>query len=297
MITMSKAMKGPVSMRWRSWIILVLLPPLAACSALRLSYGQGPLLAYWWLDNYADFSAAQAPRVRAALSDWFAWHRATQLNDYAQALAATAALAVNPVTPAQVCGTIEGWQRRAELAFERAVPAAAEQLRGLSAEQLNHIERRQAVKQEELVAEYLQADPAERQQAALDRTAERAESIYGALDEAQRRLLAAALQVTPFNPERWLAERRQRQADLLRSLRAWQAAPADAATVQAGLRRLAAETARSPRADYAAYAARLAQANCTLIAQLHNSTSPAQRQHAVDKLKGWEGDLRALAQP
>jgi hypothetical protein len=297
MITMSKAMKGPVSMRWRSWIILMLLPPLAACSALRLSYGQGPLLAYWWLDNYADFSAAQAPRVRAALSDWFAWHRATQLNDYAQALAATAALAVNPVTPAQVCSTIDAWQRRAELAFDHAVPAAAEQLRTLSAEQVNHIERRQAVKQEELVAEYLQPDLAERRKAALERTVERAESFYGPLDEAQRRLLAAALETSPFNPERWLAERRQRQAEVVRSLRSWQASAADADTVQAGLRRLAVETAVSPRPAYAAYAARLAQANCQLIAQLHNVTTPAQRQHAVDKLKGWATDLRALTQP
>jgi hypothetical protein len=63
------------------------------------------------------------------------------------------------------------------------------------------------------------------------------------------------------------------------------------------VRRLAADVAHSPRPDYAAYSARVIQANCALAAQLHNSTSAAQRQHAIDKLKGWEGDLRALAQP
>ena len=55
MMTMSNAMKVPVSNRWKAWIIVMLLPLLlGGCSALRLSYGQGPLLAYWWLDGLVD---------------------------------------------------------------------------------------------------------------------------------------------------------------------------------------------------------------------------------------------------
>ena len=284
-------------MRWKAWIIVLLLPWLAACSAVRLTYGQGPTLAYWWLDNYADFNAEQAPRVRAALVDWFAWHRATQLPDYMQALAAMQELAANSVTAAQVCSTVDGWQRHAERAFDRAVPAVAEQVRSLSTEQISHLEKRQRVKQAELTTEYLQADPAERAKGAFERTLDRAETVYGPLDEAQRRLLAAGLATSPFSAERWLAERRQRQIDTVQSLRQWQAERPDADTVQAGLRRLAAETSRSPRAEYRAYSQRLNAANCALAATLHNSTSLAQRQRAIDKLRGWEGDLRALSKP
>ena len=284
-------------MRWRSWIILALMTVLSGCSAVRLTYDQGPLLAYWWLDNYVDFSSDQAPRVKRALADWFSWHRATQLTDYAQGLASLQAMAVNPITPAQACQVADSWQRRAEKAFAQAVPAVAEQLRSLSAEQVTHLERRQLVKQEELIAEYQQADPAERQKATLVRTLDRAESLYGTLDDSQRRLMAASVAVSPHNATLWLAERRQRQADLLGQLRQWQQDKPDAATAQQAVRRLAADTTRSPRPDYAAYAARVKQANCALAAQLHNSSTAAQRQHAVDKLKGWEGDLRALAQP
>jgi hypothetical protein len=53
----------------------------------------------------------------------------------------------------------------------------------------------------------------------------------------------------------------------------------------------------SPRADYRRYAQALSQFNCQLSADLHNATSPAQRQVLVQKLKGWEADLRALAAP
>ena len=284
-------------MRWKAWIIVLLLPWLAACSAVRLTYGQGPTLAYWWLDNYADFNAEQAPRVRAALADWFAWHRATQLPDYMQALAAMQVLTANPVTAAQVCSTVDGWQRRAEQAFDHAVPALAAHVRSLSTEQIGHLEKRQRVKQAELTTEYLQTDPAERAKGAFERTLDRAESIYGPLDESQRRLLAAGLAASPFSAERWLAERRQRQIDIVQSLRQWQAERPDADTVQAGLRRLALETGRSPRADYLAYSQRLNAANCALAATLHNSTTLAQRQRAIDKLRGWEGDLRALTKP
>ena len=284
-------------MRWKHWIILALVPALVSCSAMRLTYDQGPLLAYWWLDNYADFTSEQTPRVKRTLADWFSWHRATQLADYAQGLVSLQAMAVNPITPAQACQVADSWQRRAEKAFDQTVPALPEHLRSLSAEQVAHLERRQAIKQEVLVAEYLQTDPAERQKAALQRTVGRAESLYGKVDDAQRRLLAAGLAVSPFNAPTWLAERRQRHADLVRLLQQWQVDKPDAATVQAGLRRWAADTVRSPRPDYAAYSARVTQAHCALAAQFHNSSTAAQRQHAIDKLKGWEGDLRALNQP
>ena len=286
-------------MRWRGWIILALTTVLSGCSAVRLTYDQGPLLAYWWLDNYADFTSDQAPRVKRALADWFSWHRATQLTDYAQGLASLRAMAANPITitPAQACQVADSWQLRAEKAFAQAVPAVAEQLRSLSAEQVTHLERRQLVKQEELIAEYQQADPAERQKAALGRTIDRAESLYGTLDDSQRRLMAASVAVSPHNATLWLAERRQRQVDLLSLLRQWQQDKPDAAAAQWAVRRLAADITRSPRPDHVAYSTRVTQANCALAAQLHNSITAAQRQHAIDKLKGWEGDLRALAQP
>ena len=70
-MTMSNAMKVPVINRCRGWIIVLLLPLFVGCSALRVTYGQGPLLAYLWLDSQLAFSADQSPRVRAALAEWF----------------------------------------------------------------------------------------------------------------------------------------------------------------------------------------------------------------------------------
>ena len=281
-------------MRWRA-IIGVLMALLAGCSTLRLSYGQGPLLAYWWLDGYADFNAEQAPKAKAALADWFAWHRATQLPVYAQALAELQALAADKLTGAQVCSQIAAWQQRVELAYEQAVPAIAEQVRNLTPEQIRHIERQQNKKLAEAEADFLQDDPAERQKALHKRNIDRAETFYGKLSVAQLQWLTQSLAQSPFKPELWLAERRQRQQDILRQLRLWQSAHSDAAVVQAGLRQLGLAALVSPRPAYQAYADSVAQANCDLSAAVHNAAGASQRRHAVDKLKGWEDDLRALS--
>lgn len=281
-------------MPWRA-IIVLLMTLVAGCSAVRLSYNQGPFLAYWWLDGYADFNAEQAPRVKAALADWFAWHRATQLADYAQALAELQALAPEKLSGAQVCSQMAAWQARAERAYEQAVPAITEQMRSLTAEQIARIERQQNKKLAEAEADYLQDDPADRHKALLKRNVDRAETLYGRLNPAQLQLLTQWQAQSPFKPDLWLAERRQRQQDILRQLRLWQSAHSEAPAVQAGLRQLGMAALVSPRPAYQAYADSVAQANCALSAALHNAAGPAQRQHAVDKLKGWEDDLRALS--
>ena len=47
------------------------------------SCGTAPDLVYWWLDRYIDFNDTQTPRVHEAIKQWFAWHRRSQLPDYA----------------------------------------------------------------------------------------------------------------------------------------------------------------------------------------------------------------------
>ena len=50
----------------------------------------------------------------------------------------------------------------------------------------------------------------------------------------------------------------------------------------------------SPRDGYRVYAERLAAHNCRFASELHNTTSAAQRRAAVQQLKDYESDLRAL---
>jgi Family of unknown function (DUF6279) len=286
---------GSVKCRLRCWIIGACLLLLAGCSAVRLAYNQAPHLMYWWLNGYVDFDAEQGDRARDALADWFAWHRATQLSDYADLLATAQRQILNDVTPGEVCQWADELRKRLEAGYERGVPAMAELVRTLKPQQLQRVERRYRKADDEFRDEYLQTTRAEQLEESNKRAISRAESIYGDLNEGQRALLAQGIADSPFDPGRWLGERQLRQREIVEMLRLLRAQHADAARIEAALRVFAEHAAQSPRADYRDYQRRLFDHNCRLIARLHNSTTPAQRQRGADKLKGWEDDLRTLA--
>ena len=277
---------------------------LTACGLVRMAYETAPNLTYWWIDGYVDVSGEQTPKLREGIDRWFAWHRRTQLPAYATLLARAQREIVEPITPAAMCAWAAEAEKQLDTALEAAVPAAAELMLTLTPEQLQHMERRFAKGNDEMRADFLQADAAERKAKALERTAKRFENLYGRLDDAQRERLAALLAKSSFDAERWAAERRLRQREMLQVLTTVSAAgraggdrPAALQQAQAAARGLIERTTRSPRADYRTYQQRLVQDNCTLSAAMHNAMSPAQRQAARAKLKGWEDDLRALIGP
>jgi Family of unknown function (DUF6279) len=270
---------------------------LGACSALRFGYNQADELIYWWLDGYADFNETQSWRVRQAIKPWHAWHRRTQLPDYTALLLQAQAEVAEPTTAARVCTWWDQVRSRIETALEPAIPPAAELLLSLTPQQIDHIERRYAKANAEFRADYLQPDPAQRRKATQKRVFDRAETFYGRIDDAQRELIAKALERSPFNPETWFAERKARQQDALDMLRRLKSENAHADQAQAALRAYIERMSLSPRMEYRMYARELTQFNCQLAADVHNATGAAQRQTFLQKLKGWEADLRALQAP
>ncbi|WP_236580609.1 DUF6279 family lipoprotein [Rubrivivax sp. A210] len=276
-------------------LLPALLCLLSGCNAIRLSYNNGPQLGWWWLDGYVDFAPEQAPVARAAIERWFEWHRATQLLPYADQLAAARAQVAEPLTPALACRWNERLREALDPALERALQDGADLLPGLREPQFRAIEKRYAKVIAEMRDDYLQDSTAARRRASVKRTVAWMERLYGSVDEAQRKLIAASVAASPFDPERWLAERQRMQRETVQTLRRLAAERADRDQRIAALRMLMQRAEQSPDLDYRAYRQRLVDFNCAFAAQLHNAISPAQRQHAREALQGWEDDLRALA--
>jgi FtsZ-binding cell division protein ZapB len=267
---------------------------LSGCaSLLRVTYGQAPTLAYWWIDGYVDLNGEQTPRLRDALDRWFDWHRRVELPQYAALLARAQREVTEPVTTQGMCAWRAEAERRLDAAVDQALPAASALIVSLTPEQLRHMQAKLAKDGAELKRDFAQTDRTEREQRSFKRALERFENLYGRLDEAQRTRLAKELAASPFDADRWLAERERRVADTMRML-ASASTSGDPAQAQAAVRVLVERSLRSPRSDYREYQEKLAQDNCALAATMHNLTTPAQRRVARDKLKGWEDDLRAL---
>lgn len=268
---------------------------LTGCSAVRFGYNQGPELLFWWLDGYADFDDTQAREVRGRLGDWFAWHRRTQLPDYASLLERAQADVLSDTTPDRTCRWFAELRQRGEVAAEQALPLAAEVLTTLKPAQIQHIERRQARVNEEFRSDYLDKNPARRLERSVDRAIERVEFLYGSLDDRQRALVARLVGSSPFDAETWYAERVQRQQEALQTIRRLAGTGVDRDTAVAAMRAYGERMVRSPREGYRRYQEKLESYNCAFAATLHNATTPAQRQAAASRLKSWEADFRALA--
>jgi len=275
------------------WLIIgSALLALAACSAVRVAYDNGPSLAGLWLDRWLDLDRQQEAALEPALQRWFEWHRASELPVYAERMGRWRERAAGEVDADAVCALVDetrAWSRRA---LDAALPPASELLPAITDAQWAHLQARQAERLAKLRAERLQPDPAERRAAALERALKQAEDLYGRLDARQRALLADSVARSPVDAARWLDERERQQAELVEALKRAQALAASER--REALAALVASTfeATDPRQGWrrAWY-----RDGCEAWARLHNSTSPAQRERLRQRLLSYEQDLSALA--
>jgi hypothetical protein len=295
MITTLSAMR---TSRWKIWIIGMLMAlPLAGmggCSSISLAYNNGPQLLWWWIDGYLDFNREQTPPVKQALDPLFDWHRSTQIPLYLPLLTAAQAQVTEPTSAALACRWQDQVRELLEPTLQRTLGSVADLLPSLGEAQIRHLEKRYTKVLAEMSDDFLQPDLAERHQQSVKRALERAERLYGHLDEPQRRVIDAGVAASPFNPQLWWQERQRRQRDTVQTLRRLLLEKADRDQRLAALRTLVARVERSPDAAYRSYQIKLADYNCAFAAQIHNATTPAQRQQARETLKAWDSDLREL---
>jgi len=280
-----------------SSLMLLCLLAASGCSSIRLAYGNAAQLAWWWVDGYVDFSSAQSPAARKAVDQLYDWHRATQLPELIALLAAAQAQVAEPTTAVHACRWQDQVREKLEPSLQRALQLAAEQLPGLTETQFRHLEQRYAKGNVEMRSDFMQPDADERLNEAVKRTMERVERVYGRVGDAQKRVVSEGVAASPFNPELWLAERQRRQREVVQTLRRLGAEKADGDQRLTALRFLAQRVEKSPDTEYRAYQLKLGDYNCALAAQIHNATTPAQRQRARETLKDWEDDLRGLMPP
>lgn len=275
-------------------LLALLITLLSGCSAAKLGYNNAPSLTYWWLDSYFDFDSAQTPRVRAELDQLHQWHRTTELPAYAGALAQWQRAALTDLSGEQVCTLVDGVRPRLSALLDQAEPTLAALAPTLKADQLEHLARQFDKRNQKWREEWIDGSPAERQARRLKQLTERAEMLYGRLENAQRTVLTASMTSSVFDARQTYRETLRRQQDTLQTLRLIQTEPLSEIRRVAELRALLARNLTSPDSSYRAYREQATRVNCQAFADLHNSTTAAQRLKAVAVLKGYEDDARTL---
>ena len=276
-------------------LALGLVLGLAGCSAVRLGYEQGPLIATWWLDRRIDFNDEQKTLVRAALDRWFAWHRRTQLPVYAETLGRAAAESSGPLTPQRLCAASDEARGWLTPALEEILPSVSALAATLSPAQVERLAERLARDTEERLHKALKASAEDSRAAAVERLVDRYETFYGRLEPGQVALIEADVRAAPPDGRRQAERRRLREAAAVAGLRRIAAQRLSGAEALAVTREAAMGMLQPPSAESDVWASQVRQQGCALAARIHEQATPAQRRHLRDKLKGWEQDARGLA--
>ena len=199
-------------------ISALLLVVLAACSAVKIGYNNAPTLTYWWLDNYIDFNDQQAPLVRERLVALLQWHRQSELPAYAESLRTMQKLADSNVTADQICGLWSDVQSHVQrLGVQLAGPASSI-VPTIRPDQLRYLSLQFEKKNQKWRDEWMDVTPQDLHKRRLRQATERAEMLYGRLQDSQRNLLRQRIEDSRFDAKLVYGDYLRRQEDIARVL-------------------------------------------------------------------------------
>jgi hypothetical protein len=279
-------------------LALGLFTCLSACSFVVTGYNQAPsLLIFTWVNPHLDLNSEQDKQLRADLQVLHQWHRQQQLPVYADVLQKMAALAPKELTGSQICTLVDEFKDTLEPLSQQMAPAIARLALKLTPAQIQRLEQQVDKDNKDYRKEWkFDANAAEQLQVQTDKGVENAERLYDRLDKKQKALVKQLAKESQFDlPKSW-AERLRRQQDTVSTLeRIAKSTQGFAAAQQEATALITRSLLNSPDEAYRDYAEMRKTINCEAAAQLHNTTSAAQREFALKTLKAYEADIRALS--
>lgn len=284
----------------RDWLAraaaILMLLFMVGCSAVRLGYANGETVLYWWLNSYADFESDQKPWVKQDIANLMAWHRKTQLRDYAQLFARAQQQVRGNVTAGDVLAMYAAAKQRARTTLDRALPELTDLALAMTPEQIAHLERKFASNNDHYRKDYLHGDLEYRQDFRFRKVMKHAEYWFGDFSKEQEARIRAASDARPLNNELWMAERVRRQQAMIAMLRKIRAERPPRDKAMAMLREYAEQSLDIfTYSEHKEFFDNSTNGMAQMVAVIVNIATPEQRAHAVKRLQKWIEDCEVLA--
>lgn len=268
----------------------------AGCSMVgRLGYDHLPTLAAWRADSYLSLNAEQKAIASRRMEALHAWHRSTQLDDYAAMLREIQrTVAQGDVDEARIrawrLAMFERWRPIAD----RAAPAVAEFAVTLDPAQMRRLRDEMERDNAKLRREWMPEDRSERIEVRTKRYLDRAELFLGTLTAEQRQLARRLAAEVPDSEEQWFAQRLLRQQDLVATFDRIRTERPDAATASAWMREHLMRYAQVRDGPGRPFSESSLAASDAMSARMLAISTPRQRQHLQRKLQEWIDLLESL---
>lgn len=261
---------------------------------MKIGYNNADTLALIQLDSYLDLNADQEYVVKERFNTLLAWHRSTQLRDYAALIDKTRAKVAGQVTAADVMEFNHQVNARMLAAGDKSAPDIAHVALTLSPEQIDRAAKKIASDAAKARREFAREEKdagAER----IKKYGERAESWFGKLTDEQKAIIRKSLANRPTDATWWIDERERRQREFIALLRKIQADRPTEELAARWLRAYFTQLNVAPDAERRSRAESYRRGSAELVAQLINQATPEQRAALDKKLNDYAQDFRSLA--
>ncbi len=267
---------------------LCLVALVAGCSALGFAYNNADTWLRWQAGRFLDLDAGQTWELDARIDAFLGWHRAEALPQYARLAQEAVARLERGASREDLDWGYDAVRAQARAGLRRAGAELGDFLDRLTPAQVAHLETRFAAENRKYAELWLAGTNGERRERRHARIVKVLEDWLGELSDAQRERIRQYSEGTPLQAEGRDADRRRRQAELLAMLRARESA--------GRVGEWAAHWERGRDPGFAAANRAATERFLGLLAELERSLSPAQRAHAVRRLRGYARDFQVLAE-
>ncbi len=240
-----------------------------------------PLLLYT-INGYVGLTPEQEQLVKERSATLLAWHRSTQLRDYAELLETSRRKLAGPVAATDVLEFNHAVNARLAALGERAAPDLAQLALTLTPEQLARLERKLDSDNSKARRELVQFAGKETLDERVKKYADRADFWFGSVSREQLELIRSSLARRPDNAAWWIDERERRQHELLSVLQRIQRERPGEAAATAWLRDYFMQLQNPPDPERRRAMEQFRATNAQLVAELSTPRRPSRRRHCRD---------------
>jgi len=274
-------------------ILALIIGCLAGCSGIKVAYNQADLIAAWMADDYFELTGEQKDAFREHFQRFHAWHRATQLNEYAALLASARERLDNGVKEADVVWAIDAIKAQYRTMVARGYADAARLLSTLSDRQLNAARREFEERNRKNAREWgVGASADEQRRLRAKRNLERIEHWTGTLSAAQEARIVAMSRDLPLIADLRQQDRIRRQQEFLAVLEKRKSPEVFAPALRDWLT----DWDRKRTAEYEAALTRFVEASAKMYVEAFALLTREQRAHISERLSRYITAFRELAQ-
>jgi hypothetical protein len=274
-------------------MLIVVAVLLAACSMTRVAYSNASPLLTWAIDDYFDLNDGQKDWVRERTDKLVQWHRVSELPDYERLLQSAMVLSEQPFTAADASRTWFSGRALYDRLMEKLLPDMADLLLKLDAEQLAAVEKNLAAANARLAREVLKGTTEERRQRRTKKYLDYFEDYLGNLSPQQAAMVTLRVQSIPEMGEGWIADRKARQQEVVRLIRA----KGSREQTMAGLRRILFDMDSVRPPEYVAMLRKREAQVFEMTAAISETLGAEQRAKLQKKIRGYIADVAYLMVP